>query len=74
MKGLNTHSTEMHSQKQKETEQKDNLDCIKGAEDVNFIRARKQIHFMPLHVNCGEGNGTPLQYSCLENPTDGGAW
>ena len=22
----------------------------------------------------GEGNGTPLQYSCLENPTDGGAW
>ena len=24
--------------------------------------------------NFGEGNGTPLQYSCLENPTDGGAW
>ena len=23
---------------------------------------------------CGEGNGNPLQYSCLENPTDGGAW
>ena len=22
----------------------------------------------------GEGNGTSLQYSCLENPTDGGAW
>ena len=22
----------------------------------------------------GEGNGTPLQYSCLENPIDGGAW
>ena len=22
----------------------------------------------------GEGNGTPLQDSCLENPTDGGAW
>ena len=22
----------------------------------------------------GEGSGTPLQYSCLENPTDGGAW
>ena len=22
----------------------------------------------------GEGNGTPLQYSCLENPTDRGAW
>ena len=26
-------------------------------------------------VQCyGEGNGTPLQYSCLENPRDGGAW
>ena len=22
----------------------------------------------------GEGNGTPLQYFCLENPMDGGAW
>ena len=22
----------------------------------------------------GEGNGTPLQYSCLENPMDAGAW
>ena len=21
-----------------------------------------------------EGNGNPLQYSCLENPMDGGAW
>ena len=26
------------------------------------------------HVGFGEGNGTPLQYSCLENPMDGGAW
>ena len=25
-------------------------------------------------VYLGEGNGTPLQYSCLENPMDGGAW
>ena len=24
--------------------------------------------------NFREGNGTPLQYSCLENPMDGGAW
>ena len=22
----------------------------------------------------GEGNGSPIQYSCLENPMDGGAW
>ena len=25
-------------------------------------------------ISLGEGNGTPLQYSCLENPMDGGAW
>ena len=25
-------------------------------------------------IKNGEGNGTPLQYSCLENPMDGGAW
>ena len=25
-------------------------------------------------VSSGEGNSTPLQYSCLENPMDGGAW
>ena len=25
-------------------------------------------------IICREGNGTPLQYSCLENPIDGGAW
>ena len=28
----------------------------------------------PYNVLPGEGNGTPLQYSCLENPMDGGAW
>ena len=27
-----------------------------------------------LYIDLGEGNGTPLQYSCLENPMDGGAW
>ena len=27
---------------------------------------------LPLYI--GEGNGTPLQYSCLENPMEGGAW
>ena len=28
---------------------------------------------IPIHI-FGEGNGTPLQYSCLENPMDRGAW
>ena len=26
------------------------------------------------HYKIGEGSGTPLQYSCLENPMDAGAW
>ena len=28
----------------------------------------------PVCLKFGEGNGTPLQYSCLENPMDRGAW
>ena len=33
---------------------------------------RIQFHFS---LSCiGEGNGNPLQYSCMENPRDGGAW
>ena len=27
-----------------------------------------------IETSIGEGNGTPLQYSCLENPMEGGAW
>ena len=39
----------------------------------------KVLHFIPcfksyLVYQFGEGNGTPLQYSCLENPMGGGAW
>ena len=30
--------------------------------------------FALARVSWGEGYGTPLQYSCLENPMDGGAW
>ena len=39
------------------------LDCLKEC-----------IVFASLCLIFGEGNGTPLQYSCLENPMDGGAW
>ncbi|KAI4548589.1 hypothetical protein MG293_000919 [Ovis ammon polii] len=31
-------------------------------------------YFIDVSQKNGEGNGTPLQYSCLENPIDGGAW
>ena len=27
-----------------------------------------------MYIYVGEGNGTPLQYSCLENPMDGGVF
>ena len=34
----------------------------------------EQLYF-DFSLSCiGEGNGNPLQYSCLENPRDGGAW
>ena len=34
----------------------------------------ERLHFH-FSLSCiGEGHGTPLQYSCLENPMDGGAW
>ena len=44
---------------------------IYGAEYTNtfFI-----VIYRYLRVPFGEGSGTPLQYSCLENPMDGGAW
>ena len=32
------------------------------------------IEFEALSSLSGEGDGNPLQYSCLENPMDGGAW
>ena len=31
-------------------------------------------NLVPAQIKTREGNGTPLQYSCLENPMDGGAW
>ena len=34
----------------------------------------KTFNYTILDLLFGEGNGTPLQYSCLKNPVDGGAW
>ena len=34
----------------------------------------EQLHFHFSLSYIGEGNSNPLQYSCLENPRDGGAW
>ena len=38
---------------------------------VNCIWCKYLIGINPVNR---EGNGNPLQYSCLENPMDGGAW
>ena len=38
------------------------------------VDTAERLHF-PFSLSCiGEGNGNPLQCSCLENPRDGGAW
>ena len=39
--------------------------------EVHIVRA---MVFPIVIYRCREGNGNPLQYSCLENPMDGGAW
>ena len=39
-----------------------------------FLLMSDLIIFLVLVSSAGEGNGTPLQYSCLEYPMDGGAW
>ena len=44
---------------------------INYRQDVLCVRA---VDWHKLRRGDGEGSGTPLQYSCLENPMDGGAW
>ena len=39
-----------------------------------FAKCRIHIRFRGCLKVIGEGNGTPLRYSCLEDPMDGGAW
>ena len=42
-----------------------------GCEELDTT---ERLHF-PFSLSClGEGNGNPLQCSCLENPRDGEAW
>ena len=43
-----------------------------GPQGREELDTTERLHF---HFSCtGEGNGNPLQCSCLENPRDGGAW
>ena len=39
-----------------------------------YLNKHSRKKLIPASQQTGEGNGTPLQYSCLENPMDGGAW
>ena len=43
-----------------------------SSSEVSDTTERLQFHFSLSFM--GEGNGNPLQCSCLENPRDGGAW
>ena len=53
--------------------------CEVGAQflfpdNSGFFRHSKHSLFLEFIGSNGEGNGNPLQYSCLENSMDGGAW
>ena len=37
-------------------------------------QSQTRLKRLSMHACIGEGNGNPLQYSCLENPMKGGAW
>ena len=45
-----------------------------GEANLTLFRSSVLCYFCESSEDKGEGNGTPLQYSCLENPIDGGAW
>ena len=48
------------------------MGCSPWGSEESDTTQRLPFHFS---LSCiGEGNGNPLQYSCLENPRDGGAW
>ena len=73
-----------------DTKYQDCLDLGKGlpgASQVALVVKKKKKNHLPMQVDIrdvdlipgserspGEGHGNPLQYSCLENPMDRGAW
>ena len=49
--------------------------CVRERERLREReREREREIYQEIASILGEGNGTPLPYSCLENPMDGGAW
>ena len=56
------------------TEELDGLHAVHGVCSVQESDTTERLHFH-FSLSCiREGNGNPLQCSCLENPRDGGAW
>ena len=54
-----------------------NLDSMLKRRDITLpakVHLVKDMVCPVVMCGCGEGNGSPLQHSCLENPMDGGAW
>ena len=49
------------------------VDDIESVIQSEVSQKEKNKYCILMHIY-GEGNGTPLQYPCLENPMDGGAW
>ena len=47
-----------------------------GLQSMGLIESdtAERLHFHFSLLCIGEGNGNPVQYSCLENPRDGGSW
>ena len=43
-------------------------------EPCGLAQSQTQLKRLSMHACIGEGNGNPLQYSCLGNPRGGGAW
>ena len=48
------------------------MGCSPWGREESDTTERLHFHFSLSYI--GEGNGNPLQCSCLENPRDGGAW
>ena len=78
-KGMATHSsilawripwTEVPGKLQPMVSQRVGYDWVTNKQNIPYCKMR-----IPLNSSgFGEGNGIPLQCSCLENPRDGGAW
>ena len=63
-----------HPEKQKTIQDKEET-CQNIKKRVGLELSRSRIEYIkPESTQAGEGNGNPHQYSCLENPMDGGAW